>query len=265
MSLHRARAAACLALLLGFPGYSLAWTEATRHRMLVDALKASPPALNTILQRYRRDLVRGVIEPSRHEEEEVHFQHADGSGGLAAAGVVSKEREAREILMQQRSLSRFAYEMGALAHLIADVGFPLNASDSDPRESLYREAYRTFIERSLRKIPFVLDRTGSTELDSGNLFGFMMASARQAAKGYALIGPAFKDDGTPASPHALDVRSLPFGIASLAYSRSVSDIVRVWQHLWASVDGDMTGTPFLDPPDRVVKAPESAGTPRRRP
>jgi hypothetical protein len=42
-----------------------------------------------------------------------------------------------------------------------------------------------------------------------------------------------------------DVRSLPFGIGSLSYSRSVSDTARLWLHLWKQAHGDLTGTPYL--------------------
>jgi hypothetical protein len=214
--------------------------------MVQDALKVSPPALNTILDRYREDLRRGMLEPSRHEEEEVHYQHGDGGKGMGAAGVARKVEEVREILKKQGSLRRFAYEMGTLAHLMSDVGFPLNASDSDSREPLYREAYRLYVERSLDKIPFVLEPGGPAELSDGDLQGFVMARARQAERSYELIGPAFKDDGTAISPDALDERSIPFGIASLSYSQATSDIVRIWRYVWVSVNGDLSGTPHLD-------------------
>ncbi len=224
--------------------------------MMRDALKATPPALNAILGRYQDELKRGMLDLSRHEDEEVHFQLADGSKGLAAAGVEHKLEEIQNILRKRQSLRRFAYAMGALAHLVADVGFPLNASDADPREPLYREAYSRFIEASMDKIPFVLDRLEPSMLEAGDLRGFIMALARQSARGYELIGPAFNDDGTPSTREALDVRSIPFGIASLSYSRATTDIVRVWRYVWASVDGDFSGTPFMDP--QADRQPASA-------
>lgn len=236
-----------LAMMLALPSLSHAWTDSTRIRMVQDALKVSPPALNTILARYQDDLRRGMLEPSRHEGEEVHYQHGDGSRGLGAAGVARKVEEIRGILENQQSLRRFAYEMGTLAHLVSDVGFPLNASDSDPREPLYREAYRQFVERSLDKIPFVLEPGGQAELSEGDLEAFVLARARLAARGYEFIGPAFKDDGTAISRDALDERSIPFGIASLSYSQATTDIVRLWRYVWISVNGDLRGTPHLDP------------------
>jgi hypothetical protein len=238
-----------LVLIFSLPSLSHAWTDSTRLRMVQDALKVSPPALNVILDRYREDLRRGMIEPSRREGEEVHFQHGDGSKGMGAAGVARKVEEVRGILESRGSLRRFAYEMGTLAHLMSDVGFPLNAADSDPREPLYREAYRLYVERSLDRIPFVFEPGGPVELSEGDLEGFVMARARQAARSYDLIGPAFRDDGTAVSRDALDERSIPFGIASVSYSQATSDIVRLWRYVWVSVNGDLSGTPHLDTGD----------------
>ena len=221
-----------------------AWTGATRARMLRDALKVTPPSLNAILEHHRHDLDRGMESPSAHETEEVHFQCADGSAGLAAAAVASKESETEALLAEKHSLRRFVFEMGTLAHLTADVSFPLGASDADPREPLYREAYRAYIETVLEKIPFVLDPTSAPRLDRGDIAGYLMESAGRTARNYEQIGAAFSDDGTPRSAQALDERSVPFAVASLAYSQAVNDIVRVWVHLWRSAGGDMTGAPF---------------------
>lgn len=232
--------------MLIFPSILHAWTDSTRVRMVQDAMKVSPPALNTILQRYQADLRRGMLDPSRHEDEEVHFQNADGDRGMGAAGVAHKVEEIRSILEKQGSLRRFVYEMGTLAHLIADIGFPLNASDSDPREPLYREAFRQYVERSLDRIPFVYEPAGPAELSDGELEEFVMIRAREAARSYRLIGPAFKDDGSAVSPDALDERSIPFGIASVSYSQATTDIVRLWRYVWISVNGDLSGTPHLD-------------------
>ena len=240
------------------------WTDATRARMIKDALKISPPALRAVLQHYEKDLVRGMLEPSRHEDEEVHFEHADGKGGLAGMGIDRKARDILDMLARRAPFGSVTYEMGVLAHLVADVEFPLSASDADPREPLYRDAYRRYIEKMLDKIPFVLDREPPPALEKNDLRGFVRDIARRAGKNYALIGPAFKDDGTPKSPGALDERSVPFGIASLSYSHATSDIAWIWRHLWVSINGDMHGTPFLGaPPPEKVQDPPRRPKPKR--
>jgi hypothetical protein len=239
---------------LGVSSDARAWTEATRLRMVRDALKVTPPALDAVLDHYRRELERGMLAPSKHEDEEVHYQNAEG-GGLAAAAAARKSREALALASEKGALKRFVFEMGALAHLVSDVSFPLNASDADPREPLYREAYRSYLEGMLDRIPFVLDETPAPALDRGDIEGYLRERAKRAGRGYASIGPAFKDDGTPRSPEALDERSVPFGLGSLAYSQAVNDIARLWAAVWQKSGGDMT--PPALPPGEDAKRSEA--------
>lgn len=262
-----ARAAALIALASWPAALAQSWTDSTRARMIKDALKISPPALREVLQHYEKELLRGMLDPSRHETEEVHYQHADGKGGLAAAGIEHKTRDILGMLSKQAPFGSVTYEMGVLAHLVSDVEFPLNASDADPREPLYRDAYRKYVEKMLDKIPFVVDREPPPALEKDDIRGFVKDIARRAGKNYKPIGPAFKDDGTPASPTALDERSLPFGITSLSYSHATSDIAWMWRHLWVSINGDMRGTPFLGapPPEKVTVPPRPPRQKRKAP
>lgn len=263
---RRARATALLILAHCPVALAQSWTDGTRTRMIQDALKISPPALREILLHYEKDLLRGMLDPSRREGEEVHFQHADGRGGLAAAGVEGKVAEIRDLLKRRASFARVTYEMGTLAHLVCDAEFPLNASDSDPREPLYRDAYRRYAERMLGRIPFVVDREEPAALKKDDVRGFVMGIARRTGKNYALIGPAFKDDGSPVSPSSLDERSVPFGITSLSYSHAACDVAWIWKHVWTSIHGDMQGTPFLNgpPPEKVIVPPRPP-KPRKKP
>jgi len=264
---RRAQAAGLIVLFFWPAALAQSWTDATRSRMVRDALKISPPALSEILEHFEKDLLRGMLEPSRHESEEVHFQLADGKGGLAAIAIDRKVRDIRGLLVRRASFGTVTYEMGVLSHLVADVEFPLSASDADPREPLYRDSYSRYIERMLDRIPFVVDRDPPPTLEKDDIQGFVMDIARRAGRNYALIGPAFKDDGTPKSPSALDERSVPFGIASLSYSHSTSDIAWIWRHLWVSINGDMHGTPFLGapPPEKVQVPPRPPKTKRAAP
>jgi hypothetical protein len=210
-----------------------AWTDGTRARMLRDALKVTSPDLDAVLTHYHKDLERGMFELTSHEDEEVHYQVADGGPGLAAAAAAKVAAEAAPLVLEKHGLRRFTHEMGLLAHLVADINFPLNASDADPREPLYREAYRRYVESMLERIPYVLDRAPAPALERDGVEPYLMAGA---ARDYGSIGPAFKDDGTPRSPAAVDERSIPFGAASLAYSQAVNDIVLLWERVWREAD-----------------------------
>src|SRR5262245_55660320 len=116
---RRARATALIALAYWPAALAQSWTDPTRARMIKDALKISPPALNQVLQHYEKELLRGMLDPSRHETEEVHYQLADGKGGLAAAGIERKTRDIIDMLSKQASFGSVTYEMGVLAHLVS--------------------------------------------------------------------------------------------------------------------------------------------------
>ena len=213
-----------------------AWSEGTRARMLRDALKVTSPGLDAVLTHYHKDLERGMLELTPYEDEEVHYQVAGGGPGLAAAAAAKVAAEAAPLVLQKHGLRKFTFQMGLLAHLVADVNFPLNASDADPREPLYRDAYRKYVERMLDRIPYVLDQSPAPALERDGVEPYLMAGAERAARDYRAIGPAFRDDGAPRSAAAVDERSLPFGAASLAYSQAVNDIVRLWERVWKEAD-----------------------------
>src|SRR6267154_425986 len=111
MSSTRAGAALLLLLAASPSAPVLAWTDATRTRMLDDAIKVSPPA------------GRGMLERSRREGEEVHFQNTDDSRGLAIDAALQKEDEVRSLLNARRSFKRVTFELGVLAHLVSDIAF----------------------------------------------------------------------------------------------------------------------------------------------
>src|SRR5437899_11887534 len=130
---QRMARAAGLLVLAGLPaGPALAWTDATRLRMVRDALKVSAPALRSLLLYHEKDLTRGMIEPSKHEGEEVHYQHADDARGLAAEAIVHKEDEVRALIRSHSPLRRLSYDMGVLAHVESDVVIQQTASSRDP-------------------------------------------------------------------------------------------------------------------------------------
>ena len=61
------------------------------------------------------------------------------------------------------------------------------------------------------------------------------------------LARAYAAAGDPPAESAFDERSVPFAIGSLAYSRSVTDIVRVWLTAWAEAHGDLGYTPYRNP------------------
>ena len=60
------------------------------------------------------------------------------------------------------------------------------------------------------------------------------------------LARAYAAAGNPPAAAAFDDRSVPFAVASLSYSRTVTRVVRVWIRAWRDASGDVSRTPYLE-------------------
>jgi hypothetical protein len=236
-------------------GSSWAWTDAARRRMADDAMKMTPPSLNVLLERYRTDLIHGMLDPSKEEGSEEHRQRISGGYGKAADLLAARARQAIKIIGQPGRLKLAIYAMGTTAHFVADVNFPLNTGEGGAGDPVYYAPYEAYVEKMLRFFPVVLDKTPSEELAHNRLEDFGLAAARRAARFIPPIRSAYTPQGRPRSAAAFDERSLPFGVASLSYSQSVNDIARVWIYIWGQAGGEVEGIPFPQSPGEKPEHP----------
>ncbi|HEV8335335.1 MAG TPA: hypothetical protein VGR67_02850 [Candidatus Polarisedimenticolia bacterium] len=249
----RLQSIAIALLLLLTPLHALAWTDSARRRMVDDAMKMTPPALNAILERYRSDLIHGMLDPSRDEMGEEHRQRSSGEYGKAASLLAARAGQAVTIIGQPGRLSLAVYAMGSAAHYVADVDFPLNAGGGGGRDPIFYASYDRYVEKMLGRFPIVLDRKPLPELVDYRLEDFGKAAALRASHFIEPIRNAYTPDGRPRSASAFDDRSLPFGVASLSFSQSVNDIARVWTSIWQQAGGDVGGLPFPASPGETGK------------
>ena len=221
-----------------------AWTDATRRKMLDDAVKMTPPALATILERYRTDLVHGMTDPLRDESGQDHRQRPTGSYGRAAEMIAKHSEQAVTIIGQPGRLRLAVYTLGTAAHYVADVNFPLNCGAGPVGDPVFYADYARYVEKMMKLYPVVLDRKDSPELSKNRLADFGRAAALRSSQYVEAIRPAYTADGKPVSRAAFDEKSIPFGVASLSYSQAVNDIARLWVLLWRRAGGDVQGVPF---------------------
>jgi hypothetical protein len=233
-------------LLIGFGSSPAgAWTDATRRRMVDDAIRITPPALATVLERYRADLMHGMTDPLRGEAGEEHREHPAGNYGSAADRIALHSKQAVTIIGQPHRLRLAVYALGTAAHYVADVDFPLNCSPGPVGDPIFYANYEKYAEKMMPHFPVVLDRKPSPELSKNHLEAFGKAAALRSSQFVAPIQSAYTLDGKPRSAAHFDEKSIPFGVASLSYSQSVNDIARLWTHLWRSAGGDLGGQPNL--------------------
>ena len=222
-----------------------AWTDATRRRMVDDAIKMTPPALATVLERYRSDLILGMTDPLRGEAGEEHRQHPTGNFGSAAGRIALHSKQAVTIIGQPHRLRLAVYALGTAAHFVADVDFPLNCSPGPVGDPVYYANYAKYAEKMMPYFLVVLDRKPSPDLAKDRFEEFGKTAALRSSQFVSPIQSAYTPDGKPRSPAHFDEKSVPFGVASLSYSQAVNDIARLWAHLWRSAGGDLGGQPNL--------------------
>jgi hypothetical protein len=248
-------AALATALCPGLAAPALAWTATARERLVDDAIALSPASLREILGRRRADLLSGMLAPGSAEDQPEHWQHPTGEYGTAAARALAESRELIAAVNGHRPMTEIARRFGRLAHWVADVNDPLHAGDRDPALARYYADYERYVEQQMPRFPLVFEGYRSPILSSGGPQPYLLAVAERSRQYAAVVRRAYLADGRRVSPEAFDVRSLAFGIGSLATSDAVNDIARVWLWTWEACHGDTSGTPYPLPPAPSAAAP----------
>ncbi len=227
------------------------WSSVVRRKMVQDALKIAPPALARILERHAAELIEGLALGESFEGQPHHRQDGDTPGAGAAAALAAVERRAVEAMGAHRPMREIAYYLGLLAHFAADLSDPTLTSP-EGTAALFTRDYASYAEQNLDRFPVVFygypvlkaaEAVLAVPAPFESLEAEGQAAAGEARRYYAHLARAYGLSG--GSSTSFDVRSIPFGVASLCYSRGVTNIARAWLHVWRSARGDLTGTPHL--------------------
>ena len=228
-----------LAILLVPAEPARAWTAPTRVRMVDDALKLLPPTLRQVLEKRRKDVLRGMLLPMTAEDEPSHRPAWD-RGTLESS--VDDATRALVASVGNEPFKEIAARFGALAHYVADAGFPPGAGGTgDERRYVH---FGSFVESRRERFPLVFYGHDDTFLAQGDLKGFARGALERARAEDRTLARAYAAAPSWDDPIAFDDRSVPFAVASLSYSHAVTDIVQAWLAAWARCHGDLGGTPY---------------------
>ena len=135
-----------------------------------------------------------------------------------------------------------ARRFGVLAHFIADAGFPPGASGASgaPRYA----HFAAFCETRRLRFPLVFYGHDNQALAKVDFKAFTTAILERARAEDVNLARAYAEAPSWNDATAFDDRSVPFAIASLSYSRAVTDIVQAWLAAWRECHGDLSGTPY---------------------
>lgn len=234
------------------------WTAAARERMVRDALKVAPPALLRIVRRHPETLMEGLQRGTEFEGQPHHRQDAGTPGRGSAAALATVGRRAVDALDGHLPMRELVYYLGLAAHFASDLSDPI-LTDPAGRSFSFAADYALYVERNLGRFPVVfygypeVPEAGAGPPSAESLEAEGHAAAAGARRYFAHLDRAYLRSAGSSS--SFDVRSIPFGVASLCYSRAVTNIARAWLHIWRAARGDLTGTPYLGSAGRPAESP----------
>jgi hypothetical protein len=220
-----------------------AWTSRTYQIIVVQSTKLMPSSFQRIVKSHKEEILRGSLKPDDLDESAHQYDLTTRSGYLQDR-ILELSRIIPEKIHDHKPFKEIVEDYGRLSHYISDLNDPLILKDSDPKESQYRKDFAIYTEKNIDQYPWIFDGHEDPLLSSNNLREYIYQMAVRASSKYSRLGEAYFPDGKLVSSDTFDARSLPFGIASLSYSHSISNTVQIWFYTWKQAHGDITYTPL---------------------
>jgi len=224
---------------------ALAWAPAARVRMIDEATRLMPASLRLALTHDREALLRGALEPMADEDGPEH--RPASAGGTLETALAARHAAVVRALQEGRPFGEVVHALGELAHFLADAEFPPNARAGADRRYVFLSQ---FVEDRRTRFPLVFYGHDDAELERRDLTAFTRRELDDAARLDGELQGALAAAGPGVGPAAFDDRSVPFAVGSLAWSRTVTGVVRVWCDAWRRGGGDLARTPYLPTEER---------------
>lgn len=218
-----------------FPLTAFAWTPASDQRIAKKAAALAPPDVRLLIERFEADYKRGLERAQLEEGTAAHRYFVLSRTGQLRQRIERETRAAIDGVRKNEPMSLFVERLGTLVHLMADANNPFHVSNSDPRLGASQNDYEQYFERRLPKFPTVfygLDRRFT-------LTSYLDKTFARSAKFYPLVAEEYFRGGTRRTSASFDDRSTAFGIASISYSRAVTDVVNLYYYIWKEAGGDV--------------------------
>lgn len=222
-------------LLLLFPLTATAWTRASDERIAKKGAALAPPDLRMLIERFEIDYKQGLARAQADEGTESHHYFVLSREGRLRERIERETRGTVDAIRKGEPMSTVVERLGALAHLVADANNPFHVAKDDPRLSGSKNDFEQYFERRLPKFPTVF-----YGLDPEfRLAPYLDRTFARSAKFYPLVASEYFRDGERRTSAAFDDRSTAFGVASISYSRAVTDVVNLYYFIWKEAGGDV--------------------------
>ena len=214
---------ALLFLLAALP--SFAWTPDADHRIAQKAAELGPPDLRLVIERFNDEYMRGVDLAVRDEGSEIHR-------AKLRARIEAETRAIAQMIRANKPMVQVVERLGILAHLVGDANNPFNHGADDAEK---RADFAAYFERRMPRFPTIF-------YGIDQRFALAALLDRTFARTAKFV-PLMAEEYTRGSAATFDDRSTAFGVASVCYSRAITDIANLQYIIWKEAGGNVRRMP----------------------
>jgi hypothetical protein len=224
-----------IVLLLLFPLTAYAWTPASDQRIAQKGAALAPPDLRMLIELFDSEYKQGLARAQSDEGTDSHRYFVLSREGRLRDRIERETRTSIEAIRKGEPMSAVVERLGGLVHLVADANNPFHVANDDPRLGASQQDFEQYFERRLPRFPTVF-----YGLDPQfRLPSYLDRTFARSARFYPLVANEYFRDGTRRTSASFDDRSTAFGVASISYSRAVTDVVNLYYFIWKEAGGDV--------------------------
>ena len=229
------RRAQIVLLLAILPLTAQAWTRASDERIAQKGAALAPPDLRTVIEHFDGDYKHGIERAQAEEGTASHHFFVLSRDGRLRERIEKETAKTIEMIRTGEPMSLVTERLGTLAHLVADANNPFHVANDDSRLTASHNDFEQYFERKLAKFPTVFYGLEPRF----RLSSYLDATFARTAKFYPLMSEEYFRGGALRSSTEFDDRSTAFGVASVCYSRAVTDLVNLYYYIWKEAGGDV--------------------------
>lgn len=229
-----------------------AWTPDTHREIASDALKLCPKYLSVLLKKYEGAVLEGAATGPEKPGFSFNGAQQDYQESAIPQFIEDETKRLRKLIQKPENLPEVARRMGIIAHYASLAGNPLNLHNSDKNEAYYKDLFQDYVQKQTPNFRVTFRGYDTPFKSSAEFRQLLLPYQQRTRRYYDRLGEEFYKGGKIADTRGFGPQSIPFAVASLSYSNSVSMVVSVWHSVWKSLGGDAT-------PAEVLTATQSAG------
>lgn len=225
-----------------------AWTPASEERIATRASRLAPPDMRLLITKYDQDFKRG-LQIGERSEGNAH-KRIRNEGQLIET-LDAEIAQAIVLIKKDRQVGPFVEKLGLIAHLLADANNPFHVSDADARLRTFQADYEGYFERRMTTFPTVFYGLKINR----DVPGYLDSAVRRTEGFYPLLSEEYFRGGRTRSSREFDDRSTAYGVASISYSRAVTDVINIYYYIWREAGGDVRTAAVLREGNLLINEP----------